>query len=47
MHLQNTLELLPDSNPVAFERLLELTDQGQFEMIYPEAGENSSDLYDE
>ena len=36
MHLQNTLELLPDSNPVAFERLLELTDQGQFEMIYPD-----------
>ena len=32
MHLQNTLELLPDSNPVAFERLLELTDQGQFEI---------------
>ena len=34
--MQNTLELLPDSNPVAFERLLELTDQGQFEMIYPD-----------
>lgn len=36
MHLQNTLELLPDSDPVAFERLLELTDQGQFELIYPD-----------
>ena len=34
--LQNTLELLPDSDPVAFERLLELTDQGQFELIYPD-----------
>ena len=34
--MQNTLELLPDSNPVAFERLLELTDQGQFELIYPD-----------
>ena len=34
--MQNTLELLPDSNPVAFERLLELTDQGQFEIIYPD-----------
>ena len=34
--MQNTLELLPDSDPVAFERLLELTDQGQFELIYPD-----------